>query len=104
MSAELKIPEPPRPEMARPRMRTAMLGATPQSREPTSKVKIANIATCLAGKMEIHCANARLNDRSVRLWEMTVRGAQMSHPEQTKDGNAHRNPLAIQLIWVKEWN
>lgn len=67
INPELKIPEPPMPEIARPKIRTVMLGATPHNREPSSNIKMAKIDTCLAGKMEIHWANARLNARSVRL-------------------------------------
>ena len=35
-STEVKMPAPPMPAKARPKMRTLMLGATPQMREPIS--------------------------------------------------------------------
>jgi hypothetical protein len=39
--APLKIPAAPTPAMARPMIKVVELGATPQIREPTSKMKRA---------------------------------------------------------------
>lgn len=42
-TAPLKIPAEPIPAMARPMMRAVELGATPQMREPTSKMNRAEM-------------------------------------------------------------
>lgn len=47
------IPAAPTPAKARPKMRTFMLGATPQMREPISKRTTAVMKTILVGVMEI---------------------------------------------------
>lgn len=49
--APLKMPAEPAPAIARPRIRTSMLGATPHTSEPTSKMKTAKMITCLDGKI-----------------------------------------------------
>ena len=54
MPAE-KIPAAPAPAMARPRMRTRMLGATPQTREPSSKMETASMMTCFEGNIWASC-------------------------------------------------
>lgn len=51
----LKMPAPPTPQMARPRIRTRMLGATALTSEPSSKMKTAKMMTCLDGKICAHC-------------------------------------------------
>jgi hypothetical protein len=53
-TAPEKIPPVPNPATARPTMRATLVGATPQSREPTSKIhiavmKVAFICARLAG-------------------------------------------------------
>ena len=50
-----KMPAAPTPAMARPRINTFMEGETPHTREPTSKMKTANIMTCFEGKIVDHC-------------------------------------------------
>lgn len=67
MRAPLKMPVPPAPASARPKMRTFMLGATPQMREPSSNTTTAKSVMCFAGKIASHWANARLKARSVML-------------------------------------
>lgn len=49
----LKIPAAPAPAKARPKIKTFILGATPQANEPISKIKTAKTMTCLEGKMFI---------------------------------------------------
>jgi hypothetical protein len=49
--APLKMPAAPAPAIARPRISTSMLGATPHTSEPTSKMKTAKRMTCLDGKI-----------------------------------------------------
>ena len=45
-----KIPAEPKPAMARPTMRAVLLGATPQTREPSSKITMAARKTHLMEK------------------------------------------------------
>ena len=43
-----------------------MEGATPQIKDPTSKMKMAKSITSLEGKIWFHCEYIKLNPRSVR--------------------------------------
>jgi hypothetical protein len=52
-TALVKTPAAPRPANALPKMSTSILGATPQMRLPTSKMKTAKMTAALAGKMNI---------------------------------------------------
>ena len=47
INAPEKIPAEPRPAMARPTIRAVELGATPQTREPTSKMPMPTRKTHL---------------------------------------------------------
>lgn len=81
MIALVKMPVPPSPAIARPRIRTNMLGAAPQMREPSSKTATAKSNTCFEGKMVRNWVYARLKESIVR-----------------------KKPFASQEIWVREWN
>jgi hypothetical protein len=50
----LKIPAPPTPQIARPRIKTLILGATALTSEPSSKMNTAKIMTCFEGKIWAH--------------------------------------------------
>lgn len=58
---EPNIPAAPTPLNARPNMRTFMFGATPQTKDPTSKRVTAAMKTHLVGAMERTPPKNRMN-------------------------------------------
>lgn len=67
---EPKMPAAPKPASARPKMRTFMFGATPQTREPSSKSVMADMKTHFVGAIDRAPPKNRISPALLQIdWE-----------------------------------